>query len=143
MAYRDHPPLCPRCGIELLRRQRRDIWRCPGCAGMQFAAAELERRVRLLAPDISEDVILDVMTARRSRAVVTARRGGGGVSTCPSCLRPMQPVVMGGVHVSRCDFDDQIWLAAADLDLVIARAGARHQSQRSWVARLFSLLFAS
>lgn len=143
MAYRDRPPVCPHCGVELLRRQRRDIWRCPRCAGIQLATGELERRLRLLAPDISDDVIRDVMTARRSRAVVTARRFEASAIACPSCRRPMQPVVMGGVRVARCDSDDQIWFDATELDRVIARAGARHQSERSWLARLFSHLFAS
>jgi Zn-finger nucleic acid-binding protein len=134
VAYRDRPPACPRCGVELLRRHRRDIWRCPRCAGTQLAAAEVERRLRLSAPDISDDVIRDVMTARRSRAAAIA---------CPACARPMQPISLGGVHVARCNADDQIWFDAAELDRVIARAGARHQSQRSWLARLLSHLFAS
>jgi Zn-finger nucleic acid-binding protein len=142
VAYRDRPPVCPRCGVELLRRQRRDIWRCPRCAGVQLATGEVERRLRLLAPDISDDVIRDVMTARRSRAGVTARRSEV-VITCPSCSRPMQPIMMGGVRVARCDSDDQIWFDATELDRVIARAGARHESQRSWLARLCSHLFAS
>ena len=55
----------------------------------------------------------------------------------------MQPVVMGGVRVARCDSDDQIWFDATEFDRVLARAGARHQSERSWLARLFSHLFAS
>jgi Zn-finger nucleic acid-binding protein len=134
VAYRDRPPACPRCGVALLRRQRRDIWRCTRCGGVQLATAEVERRMRLIAPDISEEVIHDVMTARRSRAAVIA---------CPSCSRPMQPIALGGVHVARCDVDDQIWFDPRELDRVIARAGARHQSQRSWLARLFSHLFAS
>ena len=90
--------------------------------------------MRLLAPDISEDVIRDVMTARRSRAVAIA---------CALCGRPMQPVAMAGVHVARCDTDDQIWFDATVLDRIIALTGARHQRQRSWVARLLSHLFAS
>lgn len=141
VAYRDRPPVCPRCSVELLRRQRRDIWRCPRCAGMQLAAAEVERRLRLLAPDISDDVIRDAMTARRSRAAVP-RRSEVAI-TCLSCRRPMQLVVMGGVRVARCDSDDQIWFDADELDRVLAWAGARHQSERSWLTRLFSHLFAS
>ena len=101
---------------------------------MQLAAGEVERRLRMLAPDISDDVIRDVMTARRSRAAAIG---------CPSCRRPMRPVVMGGVHVARCDADDQIWFDASELERVVALAGARHQSSRSWLARLFSHLFAS
>jgi Zn-finger nucleic acid-binding protein len=134
VAYRDRPPACPRCGVELLRRQRRDIWRCPRCAGVQLAAAEVERRLRLLAPEISDDVIRDVMTARRSRAAAIA---------CPSCGRPMQPVAMGGVHVARCNADNQLWFDARELERIAERADARHQSQRSWLARLCSHLFAS
>jgi hypothetical protein len=101
---------------------------------MQLAAGEVERRLRMLAPDISDDVIRDVMTARRSRAAAIG---------CPSCRRQMRPVVMGGVHVARCDSDDQIWFDASELERVVALAGARHQSSRSWLARLFSHLFAS
>lgn len=142
MAYRDRPPVCPRCGVELLRRQRRDIWRCSRCAGLQLAAGELERRLRVLAPDISEEVIQDVMTARRSRATAM-RRGRPAVLTCPTCRRPMHPVALGGVHVARCDADDQIWLDAAELERIVEHTGARHHSQRSWLARLFSHLFAS
>jgi Zn-finger nucleic acid-binding protein len=74
------------------------------------------------------------MTARRSRAAAI---------TCPACRRPMRPVVMGGVRVGRCDADDQIWFDTTELDRIVERAGARHQSQRSWLARLFSHLFAS
>jgi Zn-finger nucleic acid-binding protein len=134
VAYRDHPPVCPRCGVELVRRQRRDIWRCSRCTGMQLATAEVERRLRLVAPGIAEDVIRDVMTARRSKAAAIA---------CPSCGRPMQPIVMGGVRVTRCNDDDQIWFDASELDRIIDHTGARHQSQRSWISRLFSHLFAS
>src|SRR5215470_7359106 len=97
VAYRDRPPVCPRCGVELLRRQRRDIWRCSRCGGMQLASGEVERRLRMLAPDISDDVIRDVMTARRS---LTARRARAASPIgCPACRRPMRPVMMGGVHV--------------------------------------------
>jgi Zn-finger nucleic acid-binding protein len=139
VAYRDPPPLCPRCGVALLRRQRRDIWRCPRCEGMQLAAGELERRLRLCAPDVSDDVIHDVMTARRS---VAGRRSRGVVS-CPTCRRPMHRVAMGGVRVARCDADDQLWFDAAALERIVELTGARHHSQRSWLARLFSHLFAS
>ncbi|HEX7838974.1 MAG TPA: zf-TFIIB domain-containing protein [Kofleriaceae bacterium] len=142
MAYRDRPPACPRCHAELLRRQRRDIWRCPRCAGMQLAAGELERRLRLLAPDISDDVIRDVMTARRSRLAVV-NRAQAPVIACPTCRRPMHPVALGGVPVARCEADDQIWVDLAELERIVDRAGARHQSQRSWLSRLFSHLFAS
>ena len=93
---------------------------------MQLAAGELERRLRLLAPDISEDVIRDVMTARRARALRTRP------TMCPTCRR-----------VARCEADDQIWFDAAELDRIVELAGARHQSQRSWLARLFAHLFAS
>jgi Zn-finger nucleic acid-binding protein len=141
VAYRDRPPVCPRCGVELLRRQRRDIWRCSRCGGMQLASGEVERRLRLLAPDISDDVIRDVMTARRSMAARRAR--AAAPIGCPACRRLMQPVMMGGVHVARCDADDQIWFDASELDRVVELAGARHHSQRSWIARLFSHLFAS
>lgn len=142
VAYRDRPPACPRCSIELLRRQRRDIWRCPRCAGMQLAAGELERRLRMFAPDISDEVIRDVMTARRSRPA-TVRRTQPAAIACPTCRRPMHPVAMGGVRVDRCDADEQIWVDAAELDRIVDVAGARHHSQRSWLARLFSHLFAS
>jgi Zn-finger nucleic acid-binding protein len=142
VAYRDRPPVCPRCHVELLRRQRRDIWRCPRCAGMQLAAGELERRLRLLAPDISDDVIRDVMIARPYRSGA-ARQAKAQVIACPSCRRPMRPVAMGGVGVARCDADDQIWIDRDELDLIVDRTGARHHSQRSWLARLFAHLFAS
>lgn len=134
VAYRDRLPACPRCGVELVRRQRRDVWRCPRCTGTQLAAAEVERRFRLLAPDISDDVIKDVMTARRSRAAAIP---------CPTCSRSMQPVVFGGVRAARCNADDQIWFDASELERIVALAGARHLQQRSWIARLLSHLFAS
>ena len=101
---------------------------------MQLAAAEVERRLRLLAPDISDDAIRDVMTTRRSKAAAIR---------CPSCERPMQPVMMGGVPVARCSGDDQIWFDAHALERVAELADARHQSERSWLARLCSHLFAS
>jgi Zn-finger nucleic acid-binding protein len=142
VAYRDRPPVCPRCGTELLRRQRRDIWRCSRCAGIQLTAAEVERRLRLLAPDMSDELIRDVMTARRSRAAAAGRPHGEALA-CPWCRRSMRPVVMGGVRVARCDDDDQIWFDATELDRVLERTGARYQSQRSWLGRLFSYLFAS
>lgn len=109
---------------------------------MQLAAGELERRLRVLAPDISDEVIRDVMTARRSRAA-GGRRGRPAVVTCPTCRRPMHHVAMAGVHVARCDADDQIWFDAAQLERIVEQVGARHLSQRSWLARLFSHLFAS
>jgi Zn-finger nucleic acid-binding protein len=125
--------------VELLRRQRRDIWRCPRCNGMQLAASELERRLRVLAADISDEVIRDVMTARPAKPTVRRRV----VINCPTCRRPMNQVAMGGVRVARCDADDQIWFDAAELERIVELAGARHQSQRSWLARLFAHLFAS
>ena len=134
MAYRDRSPACPRCGVELIRRQRRDIWRCPRCAGVQLAASEVERRLRLVAADIAEEVVRDVMIARRAR---------GAAIACPSCSRPMLPVTLGGVRVGRCDPDDQLWFDAHELDRVIDLAGVRHQRQRSGLARLCSHLFAS
>jgi Zn-finger nucleic acid-binding protein len=128
--------------MELLRRQRRDIWRCSRCAGVQITAAELERRLRLLAPDMSDDLIRDVMTARRSRSAAAGRSQADPLA-CPSCRRPMRPVMMGGGRVARCDSDDQIWFDATELDRVIERTGARHHSQRSWLGRLFAHLFSS
>jgi Zn-finger nucleic acid-binding protein len=142
VAYRDRPPVCPHCSVELLRRGRRDIWRCPRCAGVQLVAGELERRLRVLAPDISDEVIRDVMTARRTRAGAV-RRSRPAVLTCPTCQRPMHAVAMGGVHVARCDADDQIWLDREELERLVDHTGARHHSQRSWLARLFSHLFAT
>ena len=142
VAYRDRPPVCPRCGVELLRRQRRDVWRCPRCAGTQLAAAELERRLRLFAPDISDDVIRDVMTARPYRPWV-ARRAQISAMACPTCRRPMHPVAMGGVAVARCEADDQLWVGPTELEHIVHRVGVRHESQRSWLSRLFAYLFAS
>lgn len=107
---------------------------------MQLAAGEVERRLRLLAPDISEEVIRDVMTARPSRAAASRRRPA---AVCPTCRRPMLAIAMAGVHVARCDADDQIWFDAAELERIADNAGARHHSQRSWLARLFAHLFAS
>jgi hypothetical protein len=111
---------------------------------MQLAAGEVERRLRMLAPDISEDVIRDVMTARRSRSAdILAHGTRAGPVGCPWCRRPMRQVTMGGVHVARCDGDNQIWFEASELERVVAMAGARHQTSRSWIARLFSHLFAT
>jgi len=141
VAYRDRPPACPRCGVELLRRQRRDIWRCPRCAGVQLAAGELARRLRVFAPEISDDVIRDVMTARKARA--GGARRGPAIVTCATCGRPMERVAMGGVRVARCGADDQIWLDSAELERIADHVGARHESQRSWIARLFAHLFAT
>ena len=107
---------------------------------MQLTTGEVERRLRLLAPDMSDEVVRDVMTARRSRPSVVSR---AAPVACPWCRRPMKPVAMGGVRVARCDDDDQIWFDAAELDRIIDQAGRRHRSQRSWLARLFAHLFAS
>jgi Zn-finger nucleic acid-binding protein len=134
VAYRDRSPTCPRCGVELQRRPRRDIWRCPRCAGMQLAPGEVARRLRLVIPEISDDLVRDVMTARRSRAEAIA---------CPSCGRTMQPIAIGGAEVARCASDDQLWLDARQLDRIAERAGAHHQAQRSWWTRIFAHLFAS
>ena len=109
---------------------------------MQLASGEVERRLRLLAPDISDDVIRDVMTARRTRATA-ARRSRSEPVICATCRRPMPPVAMGGGHVARCDADDQIWVDTAELERLVEHTGARHQSQRSWLARLFAHRFAS
>lgn len=101
---------------------------------MQLASGEVERRLRLVTPEISEDVVRDVMTARRSRAAAIA---------CPSCGRAMEPIALGGAAVARCTTDDQLWLDARQLERIAERAGAHHLAQRSWLARLFSHLFAS
>lgn len=101
---------------------------------MQLASSELERRLRLVTPEISDDVIRDVMTARRSRAAAIS---------CPSCGRPMEPIAMDGARVARCTADLLLWFDPGQLDRIAERAGARHLSQRSWLARLFSHLFAT
>lgn len=134
VAYRDRPPSCPRCHVELRRRARRDIWRCPRCAGTQLASAEVARRLRLTDPDLPDEVIQDVLTVRRSR---------GAAVGCPTCARPMQTIALCGVDVGRCDGDDQLWLDASALDRIVARAHARHQLQRSWLRRLLSHLYAT
>ena len=101
---------------------------------MQLASAEVERRLRLFAPDFSDGVIRDMIIGRRARATPIA---------CPSCSRPMQPVAMIGVKVARCNADDQIWFDASKFDRIVELTSARHQSQRSWLSRLRSHLFAS
>lgn len=108
---------------------------------MQLATGELERRLRVLAPDIDDDVIRDVMTARRSRAML--RRARAEPIICATCYRPMVPVAMGGAAAARCDTDDQLWFDAPELERIAELVGARHHSQRSWLARLFAHLFAS
>ncbi len=132
MAYRDRPPLCPRCSVELTRRQRRDIWRCANCKGLHIARSELERRLRLLA--LSEDII---------QYTLRPFRGKGSALACPACLRQMSPVVMGGVELDRCEVDDQIWFDATKLERLFDLADQTHASRRGWLARLRAHLFAS
>lgn len=134
MAYRDHAPACPRCRIALHRRPRRDIWRCPRCAGTQLATSEVERRLRLVLPEAPVELVRELRAARRGRA---------SALPCPTCLRPMEPLVMADTPVARCGAHDQLWIDAPGLDRIAARVEARYRSQRSWLARLLAHLFAS
>jgi Zn-finger nucleic acid-binding protein len=115
-----------------MRRQRRDIWRCPRCSGVHLATGELAGRLRLL--DIAADVIRDVLTLRK--AYESALR-------CPSCQRPMQGGTMATVDLHRCEAEDQIWLDHKRLDRIVELADAQHESRRGWLARLRAHLFAS
>ena len=132
MAYRDHLPKCPKCAVELSRRQRRDIWRCPRCNGTHIAAGELASRLRVL--DIADDVIRDVLTLRKPYE---------SPLRCPSCQRPMQGGTMATVELHRCAAEDHIWLDRARLDRIVELADKQHESRRGWLARLRAHLFAS
>jgi len=107
---------------------------------LQLSAAQRREHARERLAQLSPGGAPDRPIRVASAAVIEVRTAA---LACPQCLRPMQPVMLGGAHVARCAPDDQLWFDASDLESVVVRAGARHHSQRSWLGRLLAHLFAS
>ncbi len=134
MTYRDRLLSCPRCGLELRRQHRRDAWRCAKCRGVLVGIAELIRQLHGVAP--------------------MPRRGGAGVEmrtrspdrervACAACASTMTPVVFHGVELDRCYDDELVWFDTVELERVLDAAIAEHDARRSWLDKLFDLLFAN
>lgn len=136
MAYRDQVVTCPRCGAALLRRHRRDLWRCPGCRGIHLSEPELERWLRVVAPDVAGEVLRAV----RGRA---APRADDAPLPCPTCQRPMSTMVIAGVAGARCAAGAQLWFDGESLGRLLLAAEGHSRARRSWIARLLAHLFAS
>lgn len=133
MSYRDRAIQCPRCGLELVRGDERDRWRCGKCKGVLLAVSEVVRELVTAAPDlVPADGIGGLPTL--------GRRTTAPLITCSLCGAPMEPVFLGGVEVDRCYHDDMVWFDRGELGLVVDIAGdQRRERERTWLARLLAL----
>lgn len=147
MAYRDSALRCPGCGVELRRRQRRDVWRCARCGGVHLSEAELGRWLRLVGREVALELegALRGAARRGTRALEEdelERRRGDRVE-CATCSREMRLLNVLGAPVSHCEASSELWLPAPSMELLLAWAERRQRAHRSWIARLRSFLFAS
>ncbi|MDB4953574.1 MAG: hypothetical protein JWO36_1143 [Myxococcales bacterium] len=135
MTYRDRSVSCPRCGVELIRKDAREAWSCVKCKGALLDVGELVRELLLVAPDLLPEGGTSGITTLGRRTVARAL-------ACPMCAAPMEPVFLGGVDLDRCYDDNVFWFDAGELGLVLEVAqGQREERHKPWLARLFENLF--
>ncbi len=119
--YRDRMMRCDHCQADLVQYGVRDKWRCPTCAAVVIASAELETELGDLGAGLSER--LDT-----SRLAATTR-------CCPTCDAGMNQLSIDGVVVERCPKDHTLWFDAGELGKIrgkLADAGAESVLVRVW-----------
>jgi Zn-finger nucleic acid-binding protein len=131
MPFRDRPPRCPRCTIDL--DPAGDVrWRCTRCQGVLVRDADVAAALLDAAPDLQpEGRIRDVSTPGRGRATPLP---------CALCAEAMEPGFLGGVEIERCRRDGVFWFDHDELEGVLARARAQRVGRRGLLERLRALL---
>ena len=135
MTYRDRAVQCPRCGLELVRADERDRWRCTKCKGALFGVGEVVRELVATAPEL-------VPKGGAGGLTTLGRRTVAPLLACSVCGAPMEPVFLGGVDVDRCFHDELIWFDRGELALVVDVARDQHRErEQSWLVRLLAFWF--
>jgi Zn-finger nucleic acid-binding protein len=135
VTYRDRPIECPRCGVELVRHEVAERWKCGRCKGVLVGVGEVARELVEVAPELAPDgPITDLTTiGRRTTAAPLA---------CPACASLLEPVFLGGVEVDRCYHDQLLWFDAGELPWVLDIARERHDATADpWLVRVMRHLF--
>ncbi|HWO19393.1 MAG TPA: zf-TFIIB domain-containing protein [Kofleriaceae bacterium] len=127
MPFRDRPPSCPRCRVELGRLAEDERFRCPRCTGVMLAAGELVAELLTVDPTLRDGIqIRDIHTiGRRSTEQLP----------CAYCDAAMEPVFLGGAPIDRCRDDGVLWFDAGELEAVLARTAAQRDERSTSVLR--------
>ncbi|HWU91068.1 MAG TPA: zf-TFIIB domain-containing protein [Kofleriaceae bacterium] len=132
MPFRDRPPSCPRCRVELDRIADDERFRCSGCAGVVLDAGVLVTELLAVDPSLRDGI--------RIRDVRTIGRRTNERLPCALCGEAMEPVFLGGVEIDRCHADGVLWFDVGELEEVLTRT-AEQRDDRSvgLLRRLFGL----
>jgi Zn-finger nucleic acid-binding protein len=133
MPFRDRPPSCPRCRVELGRPAEDERFHCPRCAGIMLAAGELVAELLAVDPKLRDGIqIRDIRTlGRRSNERLP----------CAFCEAAMEPVYLGGAPIDRCRDDGVLWFDAGELEAVLARTAAQRDDRAVGGLRRLRRLF--
>lgn len=132
MPFRDRPPSCPRCRVELDRIAADDRFRCAGCDGVVLNAGTLVAELLAVDPSLRDGI--------RIRDIHTIGRRTDEELPCAVCGGAMEPVFLGGVAIDRCRADGVLWFDVGELEEVLSRT-AEQRDDRSvgLLRRLFGL----
>jgi Zn-finger nucleic acid-binding protein len=133
--YRDIRLSCPRCRVELDRKNRRESWRCSRCLGFAVETGTVVRKLYMISPDL--------VPGGGADGLPTYPRRNAQVLPCAACGKPMRPVRLQGVEIDRCYQDEMIWFDPDELDQVLTSAIERMDTRRSWIGRLLDRLYAN
>lgn len=134
MTYRDRSFECPRCRVELARRDDTDLWACRRCSGALVGETELAQQLVAIAPELAQPHDGVAMVARKATETLG----------CPVCAGELEPVFLGGVEVERCVVDRLVWFDRDEQDLVLDTARHQHaQRTAGWLRRLTQSLFGT
>jgi len=105
MAFRDQAMKCPRCGVDLVRYDDRDKWRCKTCNGALVGGEQLEVELGELAKAVLHD---EADPARPA------------IHPCPVCAFPMTPYTVDTIEIDRCVGDSIVWFDGGEIGKVRA-----------------------
>lgn len=127
MPFRDSPPTCPRCRIDLDRSGAAERFDCPRCKGVVIGAGELVAALLAVDPSLRDGI--------RVRDVRTVGRRSAARLPCAMCEEEMEPVYLGGAAIDRCRGDGILWFDAGELDAVLARAAEQRAARAPGLLR--------
>ena len=135
VTYRDRPVTCPRCGLELSRREVGEVWTCGKCQGVLTGVGELVQELVATAPEL-------VPPGGVGGITTIGRRSTSRSLVCPGCAGDMEPVFLGGVELDRCYQDELMWLDAGEQARVVAVARGQHaEREDNWLRRMMARWF--
>jgi Zn-finger nucleic acid-binding protein len=127
--------MCPRCGLELVRDEAREVWSCLKCKGVLCGVGELVTELVAIAPELVPDGGVGGLTT-------LGRRPKEHRMSCPTCGAVLEPVFLGGVPIDRCYHDELLWFDAGEQAAVMAVVREQHGTATvSWVRRLLGQWF--